>query len=605
MSFSAENSAPSSALDRSALLAVQNELGRFVMEEHAIQREGMRAQWALPRDQRVEEGRCIDKLRLVATPAPKRWVLECPGGNDSRFREGDFVRLSRGDPQFPLMEAGLVLVGDHRIELLEWKRLDADPLPLGTDGLCIDESYVDLEGRYLAAIDDLGKTNLGRELILPLIQGTLHPTIDAATHEAVYDQAQRDGLNDQQADAVANALATDTCWLIQGPPGTGKTHTLAWVLADLLERGERVFVTSFTHRAINNLLAAVAERVAPGSRLAKIAPFTDSALPAAVEQRDSFAELSFATSTDERGYVIGATPFALRSPRLSGKDFDTVVIDEASQVTLPLAVMAMLAGRRYIFAGDHQQLPPVALSRPAVEARKLSVFGRLVKRGFDTMLTVTHRLNEELCRWPSDTFYFSKLRSHPRAANRSLALSRRGGDWPEVFAGTPSVVWLAVPHRGCKSYAPEETTLVAELLHGFHSGGLHWREIGVVVPYRRQARFLRKRIASRTPDRRAPEALVIDTVERMQGQEREVVVVSFTTSDENFAHRLAEFLFLPQRLNVAATRPRTKLVLVASPALARYAKERADQDEGAATFLSLLESAHRIDVPMPGEGTEG
>lgn len=590
---------------QAALAAVQNELGRFVIEEHSLQREQMRARWASPRDQRVEEGRCIEGLRLVSSPQPKRWSLECPAGNDSRFREGDFVRLSLGDPQFPLLEATLVSAGDHRIELLEWRRSDpAAPFTIGLNGLCIDESFVDLESRYLSAIDDLGKTEIGRELILPLIQGELRPAIDAETHASAFDQAHRDGLNDQQAEAVANALATDACWLIQGPPGTGKTHTLAWVLADLLERGERVLVTSFTHRAINNLLVAVAERVAPGARVAKIAPFADPHLPAAVEQKEAFAELSFATATGEHGYIIGATPFALRSPRLGGKDFDTVVVDEASQMTLPLAVMAMLAGRKYIFAGDHQQLPPVTLSRPVGEARKLSIFGRLVNRGFDTMLMVTHRLNDELCRWPSDTFYFSKLRPHPRAAARALALSRRCSDWPEVFAPAPSVVWLAVPHRGCRSYAPEETTLISDLLHGFQAGGLHWREIGVVVPFRRQARFLRKRLASRAPDRRSPEALVIDTVERMQGQEREVVVVSFTASDELFAHRLAEFLFLPQRLNVAATRPRTKLVLVASPVLADYARERAEDDEGAATFLSLLESAKRVDVPLPGAEQE-
>jgi DNA replication ATP-dependent helicase Dna2 len=248
-------------------------------------------------------------------------------------------------------------------------------------------------------------------------------------------------------------------------------------------------------------------------------------------------------------------------------------------------------------------LPPVTISRSASDAKRLSVFGRLVKRGFDTMLTVTHRLNDELCRWPSDTFYHSRLRAHPRAADRRLAVSRSGGDGPEVFAASPSVVWLAVPHRGCRSCAPEEASLVAELLRDLHAGGLDWREIGVVVPFRRQARMLRQRLAARAPDRKSPPTLVIDTVERMQGQEREVVIASFATSDEAYAHRLAEFLFLPQRLNVAATRPRTKLILVASPLLAKYARERAHDDEGAATFLSMLDAAHRIDVPLPGVGT--
>ncbi len=585
---------------RSALTSLQNELGLFVLEEHALQRETMRQLWATPLKDRVEEGRCIAGVRVGGQTASGRWLLECDG-NDSRFREGDLVRLSRGDPQEPFMEGAVVAISDTRIEIQPWRTFGDWPGAVGESGVCIDETFIDLEERYRAAIEDLGKTAVGRDVILPLLQGGRQPSVDAAEYGASFDRAENDGLDDKQAEAVANALASDVCWLIQGPPGTGKTHVLAWVIADLLQRGERIFVTSFTHRAINNLLAAVVERLELPGRVAKIAAFNDPALPAAVEQRDKFAELSFANDSAGAGYVIGATPFALRSSRLAHRDFDTVVIDEASQVTVPLAVMAMLAGRRYILAGDHRQLPPVTLSRSPAEARGLSIFGRLAGRGYDTMLVATHRLNEALCRWPSDTFYQSRLRAHPRAAGRSLALAACAPEWREALSPARSVVWLAVPHRGCRSVAPEEATLIADVLHALQAGGVAWKDMGVVIPFRRQARYLRKRLAARSPDGIAPAALVADTVERMQGQEREVVLVSFTVSDEEFALRLREFIFLPQRLNVAATRPRTKLVLVASPVLLALAETRPD-DEGMACFASLLRAAHRIDIPLPGMG---
>lgn len=583
---------------RSALIALQDELGRFVMEEHALQRESMRRLWASPQQERVEEGRCIADARITGQAGPKHWVLEC-AGNDSRFREGDLVRLSRGDPQLPFMEAMILAITDTRVEVHEWRSLGERPGAIGEAGICLDESFIDLEDRYRGAIEDLGKTAVGRDLILPLLQGGLRPAIDATDFDGALERAEEDGLNDKQKEAVANAVASDACWLIQGPPGTGKTHVLAWVIVDLLKRGERILVTSFTHRAINNLLAAVAERMEDGGLLAKVAAFTDPSLPAAIEQREKFSDLSFAKQPSGAGYVIGATPFALRSHRLGGRDFDTVVIDEASQVTVPLAVMAMLAGRRYIFAGDHRQLPPVTISRSPAEAQALSIFGRLVGRGYDTMLTVTHRLNEELCRWPSDTFYLSRLRAHPRAAGRSLQLSTCAPEWREMLAPSPSIVWLAVPHQGRRSVAPEEATLIADVLHALHAGGLAWQDMGVVIPFRRQARYLRRRLAARSPDHVAPAALVADTVERMQGQEREVVLVSFTTSDEDFAWRLQDFLFLQQRLNVAATRPRTKLLLVASPVLLAFAESRPDHD-GMACFASLLRAAHRIDIPLPG-----
>jgi DNA replication ATP-dependent helicase Dna2 len=168
----------------------------------------------------------------------------------------------------------------------------------------------------------------------------------------------------------------------------------------------------------------------------------------------------------------------------------------------------------------------------------------------------------------------------------------------EALAPERSVVWLAVPHQGCRSMAPEEGTLIADLLMALHDGAIKWSDMGVVVPFRRQARYIRQRLGARQPDRVSPPALTIDTVERMQGQEREVIVISFTTSDEDFAHRLKDFLFLPQRLNVAATRPRSKLILVASSALLEFAEKQLD-DEGSACFASLLKSAHRIDIALP------
>ncbi len=568
------------------------------MEEHALQRENMRRLWASPQEERVEEGRCIAHLRIVRHTDPKRWLLEC-AGNDSRFREGDLVRLSRGDPQLAFMEAMVVAISDTQVEVQEWRALGGEPCTVGETGIGIDESFIDLEDRYRRAIEDLGKTAVGRDVILPLLQGGLRPGVDATDYDEAFERAEEDGLNDKQQEAVANAVASDVCWLVQGPPGTGKTHVLAWVIVDLLSRGERILVTSFTHRAINNLLAAVVERLENPGHIAKIAAFSDPSLPAGIEQRGAFAELSFAHDASGAGYVIGATPFALRSSRLANRDFDTVVIDEASQVTVPLAVMAMLAGRRYILAGDHRQLPPVTLSRSPQGAQALSIFGRLVGSGYDTMLTITHRLNEDLCRWPSDAFYFSRLRAHPRAASRSLQLATCAPEWREMLAPSPSVVWLAVPHRGCRSVAPEEATLIADVLHALHDGGMAWKDIGVVIPFRRQARYLRRRLAARSPDGVAPAALVADTVERMQGQEREVVLVSFTTSDEDFAWRLHDFIFLQQRLNVAATRPRTKLLLVASPVLLAFAESRPD-DDGMACFASLLRAAHRIDVPLPG-----
>ena len=109
-----------------------------------------------------------------------------------------------------------------------------------------------------------------------------------------------------------------------------------------------------------------------------------------------------------------------------------------------------------------------------------------------------------------------------------------------------------------------EAETVVELVYSLLIRGVSPEEIGVVVPYRAQSRLVRSLARRIIGDEEILRKLVIDTVERMQGQEREVVLVSFATASPKFAAQVADFLFQPQRLNVAVTRPRTKLILVGS-----------------------------------------
>lgn len=566
------------------MAAVQEELRRFVCSEHEAQRNALARVWAMPLDQRVEEGRCVVGGRLKSLRPPRGIEIAFPE-NDSRFRDGDFVRLSHGDPRFPICEGVVVRAED------EWIELDVrGKLPSGLEGatdLQIDESALDLERFFLGAIDDLGKTETGRERILPLLSAGLRPTMDLATFDAEHAGAStQGGFDDIQSTAVASALATDLCWLVHGPPGTGKTMVLSWIVRRLVERGERILVTGANHSAINNLLKGISQLADDGRGIFKITPFRDPACP--VPQFERFSDIP--TGDTAGAFVIGATPFALRSRRLAKVDFDTVIIDEASQVSIALAVMAMLAGRRYILAGDHHQLPPVSRVPDAGPAS--SIFGRLVGRGMDTMLTVTHRLNERLCEWPSTAFYLSRLEPSPAAARRRLTLANVSGEFAEVLAPEPACVWLTVPHAGARTSSPEEIEAVSRLLLALREAGIPWKDVAVVVPFRRQARLLRRRLGRHLRQPIATLGLTADTVERMQGQEREVVIVTLAASDPMFVARVAGFLFQPQRLNVAATRARTKLVVVASDELLDFAKELPEETAG--HFRSLMDHATRI-----------
>ncbi|RME67643.1 MAG: hypothetical protein D6781_12755 [Verrucomicrobia bacterium] len=574
-----------------------DELADFVRREQAHQCEAFERLWAKPEADRVLEGRCIVGLEVAGPVGDGIWRLRC-AENDACFREGDLVRVHQGNPRNPLLDAVIVTAEDTTVDLKPWSKASLKALQPGLRGLVIDPSWLDLTKMYLDALEAVEKSERGRERVLPLLAGTRRPKLDSVEMDAAMAAAREDGFDEAQAEAVASACASDSCWLVHGPPGTGKTRVLARIATRLVAQGERILVTSFTHRAINNLLEAIAAMGVERRLIARIAPAQDPRL--GLPQFESFHGCPL--DGCDSGYVVGATPFALRTHRLRDVDFDRVIVDEASQVTLPLAAMAMLAADRYIFAGDDKQLPPVSLTLDPQEAVSMSIFGRLTGNGFDTLLPVTRRLNAELCRWPSETFYLSRLKPHPMAAARRFPGTVPGSGFADALGPEPGLVWMAVPHEGARTCAMEEVTLLADMIAELVRGGVPLREIGVVVPFRRQARLLRLNLRGKLGPHEAIGELVADTVERMQGQEREVVFLSFATSAPDFARSIQRFLFQPQRLNVAVTRARTKVVILASPALADYARRESD-DPGAATFVSLLERARRIDVDLPGAAT--
>jgi DNA replication ATP-dependent helicase Dna2 len=227
------------------------------------------------------------------------------------------------------------------------------------------------------------------------------------------------------------------------------------------------------------------------------------------------------------GYVIGATPFALQSRRLSGVEFDVVLFDEASQITLPLAIMGMLAGRKYIFIGDENQLPPVTVfsASDGKDRKPASIFGYLSGRGHETMLDVTYRLNDVLTQWPSRTFYRNELKPSEEAATRRLNLSPEVTRWDLALDPESPAVFLDLCHQNTTVRSRIEADVVMELILSLFMRDVSPEDIGVVVPYRAQSRLIRSLIRRNLLDSELANRLVVDTVERMQGQAQVVIVL--------------------------------------------------------------------------------
>ncbi len=572
-----------------------NRLKMLIRQESQQQREHLERQWSLPLGERVRKGYTLEGLNFIRiNEHTGHLVFKCLT-NHSRFREGDYLFLHKSHPLLePVMEVILEVDEEQYLEFSlsggNLTRFIEEPT-----GWIADEGYMDFSGYYLDALAEVADRNVGRQRILPLILGERGPQLDFSAYERGWTQAIEVGLNESQAEALGQAYATDLTYLIQGPPGTGKTLVLAHLVQMLVEEGERVLVTALTHRAIHNALNKIAQVAGEDLPVCKIGQAA-RADGLRVKSFENFTQSQFGTIPD--GYAIGATPFATRTDRLAEVEFDTVIFDEASQITLPLAIMGMLAARRYIFIGDDRQLPPVVTNlKDDLPLARTSIFGYLAGRGYETMLTDTYRMNDTLTAWPSRNFYDSKLRPAPGIGARRLSLASVDAQWQRILDPDHPAVFVDLFTRNTTVRSYQEADVVVDLVLALLRTGLQPLEIGVIAPYRAQGREIRNRLRRVISDREIRRDLVIDTVERMQGQEREVVIFSMTTSSPRFAADLAAFYFQAERLNVTITRPRTKLIIVGSSAVLRAQPEDPVQQDAVALFRDLLQYCTSRPVP--------
>jgi hypothetical protein len=502
----------------------------------------------------------------------------------------------------------------------------------------VDEMADDLNAdKFLDACRHAATNNLYRWLNDPEAgkrARTIRPRRlrDASDVALLASRAQRPhGLTGAQR-RVVGSLVAERVLVLQGPPGTGKSHTLGFaVLARALAlstptRPFRVAVCAKTHAATQIALASIARRarelkenaaddarLAPldGLKVVKVCSDAGEEVPVGVERifADGGDEMSAAEQWDlmlgEPLLVVGGTPGGLyklvkggaargRSIDWSDKFFDLAIVDEASQMGIAEALTAAAFLRddgQFIAIGDHRQMPPILAHAWDEESRRdmkrmrphLSIFEYLRELGF------TSEALDESFRIPSEIADF--LRRHVYAADgvnfrsenrRRIAATDNLDGWlASVFAPEHPLIVVEHDEAGSQQSNEFEASLVAEIARAaFHGLGLDAKEgIGVVVPHRAQKSLLRARL---------PElAESIDTVERFQGGERDLIIVSATVSDREFARAESGFLLEPRRLTVAVSRPRRKLVVVASRAVFDLIPSDLDEYERGALWKYL------------------
>ncbi len=566
----------------------------FVYQERDVATARRLASWERPMRDKLKAGVAQQFTRLE--PGPEANLIRAwPAKGESRFREGDQLCLHRGSPfADPVARQLTFEAEDEHCWILRGRKAAAILADFGPGPCYAEEDAIDLTSMFTQALNEVAHSSHASSVILPLLEGKLAFEYDARDDDEAQRLATAQGLNARQAEAVARAYSAHHVACIQGPPGTGKTKVLALAVSMMAARGERVLVTSHTHTAINHALVKIA---ALGAATVKIGGIDQlRGLDSRVERAERFDQ--WETRPASGGYVVGATPFASCTARLAQIRFDTVVFDEASQITVPLALMAMRCGKRFVFIGDQRQLPPVVLSASVLNGAA-SVFARLTSGNEDgVMLRETYRMNRWLTAWPSRSFYDGELTAAGPNAERTLALSL-GGD--TSFAATilqadASAVFIPTLNLAARAQNLADAALVADLCACAHAGGLALAQIGIVTPYRAQGRAIRTLLSERFGAKNA-RAIVADTVERMQGQEREIIIVSLATGDLSYLAAVASFFFQRERLNVSVTRAMTKLIIIGPEIPAQFSSDEPELARDIGLYRELLASCARMPAP--------
>ncbi|MCW2288215.1 uncharacterized protein EDF60_0856 [Leucobacter luti] len=513
--------------------------------------------------------------------------------------------------------------------------LPRDATPYSTVPVALAPGPPPPEGRQRSAIEEWGATVAdalasGAVLTDPVVDLLRRDTPRLIGGGPLVDPASRAALAAAGGDAeartigavVASLRALDRSALaVQGPPGTGKTYLAARVIRKLVEDdGWRIGVVAQSHRVVENVLDGVIAagldprlvgKAPQGGRLAPDAPDpgytvlgTGGQLGFVREHRDA-----------GRGCVVGGTAWDFSNDdRFPRRGLDLLVIDEAGQFSLAPTIAASVAADRLLLLGDPQQLPQVSQgSHPEpVDTSALAwILGDqdTLPARLGYFLAETRRMRPELTEVVSELSYDGRLSAHASAGEREA-----------LGCGPAGLVWHPVAHHGNSNHSPEETGTVISVVRAALAGTLRESPAGsgrgsgvdsgsgigvdsgsgtttrtrpltpadiiVVAPYNAQVECVSEALsAAGLSDVR------VGTVDRFQGLEAVIAIVTLAASSPEDVPRGLEFLLMRNRLNVGISRAQWAAHLVSSDRLGDGLPSSAEGLTALSGYLRLIERA--------------
>jgi len=428
-------------------------------------------------------------------------------------------------------------------------------------------------------------------------------------------------LNRSQQEAVEKIVEAPDVAFIHGPPGTGKTTTIVEAIKQTIGEERQVLVCAPSNAAVDLLVEKLSAQGLNTLRIGHPARVTEQSLSKTIDvkisEHNHFGELralrrkmeqlrhqagqfkrNFGQfERDERRrlreeakllksdadmlefYIVNdllnnaeaicCTLVGSSHPVLKGRKFKTVFIDEAGQALEPACWIPLLKSQRVIFAGDHCQLPPTIKSKEAaVQGLSKTLFEKGIANfpRWTSMLQVQYRMHESIMEFPSNYFYNKGLVAHESVKHELL----RPHEVPIEFIDTAGCGYLEKQDPETLSrFNQEEAELLIQQVEKLAEsiGTTDWLAekitLGIITPYRAQVDRLQHLAESSSILEPILPSISINTVDAFQGQERDVIDISFVRSNEKSE---VGFLMDIRRTNVAMTRAKKKLLMVGDSA---------------------------------------
>jgi DNA replication ATP-dependent helicase Dna2 len=550
-----------------------------------------------------------DMTIIFSRPQPTREDENLSGNNIVNFREGDicivYPREDVNDTVLnkQILKGTIVKITPEKVEVrFRYKQKNRHYFE-DNQFWAIEHDSLDssLNSMYKSLFEFISSSKQKRELLL----GIKQPKCSAIKQE-------NSDINDisYPENIINQALNAEDYFLIVGPPGTGKTSIFARRLIEEYYKKPdvNIMVIAYTNRAVDELCGAINaafgysdgdcdKYIRVGSELSCDSAYQHRLLQRVSEKaadRDSLRK----EINDTRIFISTLASITGKMELFSLKQFQIAIIDEASQILEPQIIGLLPLFDKFIMIGDHNQLATIVLQeeeKSRINETQLqeigitdcreSFFERLLRRcksqGWThsfTQLTHQGRMHSEIAAFPSTYFYSENLFPALDWQTGEWRLSNVNGNFYDKYIATKRTILFSTERKEINNISNKinqsEAEIIAELLESiqrvYNDNNITYdsSKIGIIAPYRNQIALIRHKLSEARID--DYENIMIDTVERFQGSQRDIIIVSFCINQPGQFRYLCNLNYdgtVDRKLNVALTRARQQLFLVGNAQL--------------------------------------